>query len=139
MRNFDHFLTYCHVSQREASRKRFYDSAYMDAFKRVENYEDNYQSGHFQQLFYATYDFLTANRSLISQISTPPFEISSNRIVFNAWSNFLMDTVNSTGEYDVRLLSEKLPNSCGGTLYGGGGWSPTLKIMFPVVAKYINN
>ena len=138
MRNFNNFIRYCHISQHQSGRSRFYNSSYMDAFKRIENYEDNYQSGHFQQLFYAIYDFLTANESLVSYISTPPFEIANSHILFSEWCNFLTDCTNSTPEYDVTLLSEKLPDSCGGNLYGGGGWSPTLKIMFPVVAKYIS-
>lgn len=138
MRDFESCLLFCHVSQREASRNRFYNSAYMDAFYRVEHYENNNQNGHFKQLFYAIFDFLTEHPNMISQITTPPFEISSHPLLLSRWSSFLLDEANSTRDYDVILLAEKLPNSCGGVLSGGGGWSPTLKILFPVVAKYLD-
>lgn len=138
MRDFNQFLTYCHIGANRRDRQRFDDSSYIDAFERVENYRNNNQTGHFEQLFYAIYDFLSLNSDLVSKISTPPFEVSDNKTVFDKWAYYLNDTSNSTSEYDITLLAEKLPASCGGTLSGGGGWSPTLKMMFPVVAKYIN-
>ena len=33
-------------------------------------------------------------------------------------------------------IKEKLPYACGGYLEGGGGWSPTVKILFSIIAIF---
>ncbi len=139
MRDFNQLLTYCHSLRNDKSGRAFYNSAYMDAFKRIENYTGHNHNGHFQQLFYAVFDFLTENRDLIDEVTSPPFEINEYEYFFEQWCDFINDTSNSTGEYDMESLVKNLPSKCGGVRQGGGGWSPTLKIMFPAVARYLTD
>ena len=135
MRDFVEFINYI---EKQTARKKFSQMAYYEEFCRIINYKNNNQCGHFKQLFYAIFDFYQKYPDLKNQVTPPPFDISLNdhEDFIKKWREFLNNQSNSNTDYDVAKLKSHLPYSCGGELENGGGWSPTAKILFSVIAQY---
>jgi len=72
-------------------------------------------------------------------VDVPPFEISNDSLLFDAWEGFINDDYNDAEGYTTESLRINLSPACGGCRSGGGGWSPIAKIMFPTVAVYMRN
>ncbi len=132
MRNFRQFQTFCYTNRNEY---RFL--AFKGAFDRVASYREYNRNGHYKQLFYAIYDFYSANPTLISRAGVPAFEIMDNPVFFEAWDNFIHNDNNDADGFNTDSLKKNLSLACGGHRQGGGGWSPIAKVLFPTVAVYM--
>ena len=132
MRDFRQFQMFCY-----ANRNEYKFLAFRGAFDRVESYQEYNRNGHYMQLFYAIYDFYSANPTLISRAGIPAFEIADNQAFFNEWNNFIHDDDNDADGFTTDSLRKNLSPACAGHRQGGGGWSPIAKILFPTVASYM--
>ncbi len=133
MRDFRQFQAFCY-----ANRNEYRFLAFKGAFDRIESYQDYNRNGHYMQLFYAIYDFFSVNPRFISDAGFPAFEVTDNPNFFNAWCDFINDDNNDDDGFTTDSLRKNLSPACGGHRHGGGGWSPIAKILFPVVAVYMN-
>lgn len=102
------------------------------------NKDGNNRSGHLKQAFFAVYHFFSENRGeivLVPQIDER-YDLQ-NSPLFKKWLQFLNEHEGDYGPYSFESIKNALPQSLGGDLEGGGGWGPPLKIVFPLVAKFI--
>jgi hypothetical protein len=103
---------------------------------------DNLQ-GHVKQCFYGTVRFFSEYPNLVDEVAATPNNLLydfNNQEIFTKWRNFLRlheNEVDTDRGLRFRTLIICLPPSAGGTLTGGGGASPTLKRVFPVVARML--
>lgn len=132
MRDFRRFQAFCY-----GNRNEYKFLAFKGAFDRIESYQDYNRNGHYMQLFYAIYDFFSANPTLISEAGYPAFEVANNPAFFDTWCDFINDDDNDNDGFTTDSLRKNLSPACGGHRHGGGGWSPIAKILFPVVAVYM--
>lgn len=133
MRDFKEFQAFCY-----ANRNKYEYLAFKGAFDRVESYQEYNRNGHYMQLFYAIYDFFASNPMLISRAGIPAFDISEDPVLFDAWNDFIHDDTNDADGFSTESLRKNLSPACAGHRYGGGGWSPIAKILFPTIAVYMN-
>ena len=102
---------------------------------------DNLQ-GHVKQCFYGAVRFFSEFPRFVAEISATPrdslYDLTDE--IRTQWRDFLRKHENETDEkreFYFRTLINCLPPSAGGTRAGGGGASPTLKRVFPVVARML--
>jgi hypothetical protein len=86
--------------------------------------------------------FLSEYPGFVAEISATPrdslYDFTDE--IRTQWRDFLRKHENETDEkreFYFRTLINCLPPSAGGTRAGGGGASPTLKRVFPVVARML--
>lgn len=132
MRDFNRFQVFCHTH-----KNKYEYLAFKGAFERVESYTDYNREGHYMQLFYAIYEFFTQHPEFISRAGVPAFEISKDGAFFDAWDEFIHDDGNDADGFMTESLRKNLSPACAGHREGGGGWSPIAKILFPMVAVYM--
>ena len=61
-----------------------------------------------------------------------------NSLIANAWLEHVDTHATDVGvRYNYSILRGILPPSLGGTRLGGGGGSSTLKRMFPLIARFL--
>lgn len=134
-RKFDEFLEFCEMKKGDFNYLKLKGS-----FERILNNSNNNQSGHFQTLFYAIFDFLQENNTFLDVEMDTPFSIKSNEQIYLKWNEFINQKEDiSINEYSYNKIRENIGEGVGGVLKTGGGWSPTLKILFPTIQKYILN
>ncbi len=128
-----YFKDYCHKENSVISN---------EIIERMEGL-DNLQ-GHVKQCFYGVVRYFAEFPEFINEIAKTPrnlkYDLSNNQEVFTKWRNFLRaheNEIDTARGLRFRTLIIILPPSVGGTLAGGGGAIATLKRMFPVVARML--
>jgi len=98
--------------------------------------------GHVKQCFYGAVRFFSEFSEFITEIADTPHELlyDFTDVTRAKWRDFLRKHENETDEkrgFYFQTLINCLPPSAGGTRTGGGGASPTLKRVLPVVARML--
>jgi len=98
--------------------------------------------GHVKQCFYGAVRFFSELPQFIAEIADTPHEslYDFTEVIRTEWRDFLRYHENETDEkrgFYFQTLINCLPPSAGGTRTGGGGASPTLKRVLPVVARML--
>ncbi len=111
-----------------------------EIIKRIEGL-DNLQ-GHVKQCFYGAVRFFSEFPEFVAEIAQTPHEslYEFTDVIRTKWRDFLRKHENETDEqrtFYFQTLINCLPPSAGGTRAGGGGASPTLKRVLPVVARML--
>ncbi len=111
---------------------------------RHDNTDGQNLTGHFRQCFYAAFRFLQERPQLRTPLSSALDQIQMNEVyqpnslIANAWLEHVDTHATDVGvRYNYSILRGILPPSLGGTRLGGGGGSSTLKRMFPLVARFL--
>ncbi|MBN2020767.1 MAG: NgoFVII family restriction endonuclease [Sedimentisphaerales bacterium] len=127
------FFEYCQKEKTDVSR---------EIIARGKKGKHNLQ-GHVKHCYYGSLRFLSQFPQFVTEIaSTPGEELYefSNPSIREHWRNFLSsnaDMIDEPRQFRFRTLRLYLPPKLGGTRMGGGGGSPTLKRVFPVVARML--
>ena len=128
----DEFIDYCRKEDTDISR---------EVFARYEK-KHNLQ-GHVKHCFYGSVRFLSEHKEFVHEIAATPgsslYELAKSSVC-TYWKDFLSEHANEIDNerrFQFRTLRNYLPLNLGGTCAGGGGGSPTLKRVFPVVARMI--
>jgi hypothetical protein len=125
------FKDYCHKENSYISN---------EIIKQIEGL--NNLQGHVKQCFYGAVRFFSEFPKFIGEIADTPRELlyDFTDAIHIEWRDFLRKHENETdverGFYFQTLIN-CLPPSAGGTRSGGGGASPTLKRVLPVVARML--
>jgi len=131
MDKFDEFIDFCQKQ----------DTFLADEVLKMHyNTDNSNRSGHIRQAFYVAFHFLIENRGEIDLIpqSDIPFELKESQLV-RKWDDFLNEHDGlDYEEYSFDSLKKNLPPSLGGNREGGGAWGYPLKVVFPLVAKFID-
>jgi hypothetical protein len=98
--------------------------------------------GHVKQCFHGAVRFFSEFPKFIAEIADTPQKslYDFTDVTRTEWRDFLRKHENETDEergFYFQTLINCLPPSVGGTRCGGGGASPTLKRVFPVVARML--
>lgn len=127
----ENFKDYCRKENSDVSN---------EIIRRIEGL-DNLQ-GHVKHCFYGVVRFFSEFPKFVAEISTTPrdslYDFTDE--IRTQWRDFLRKHENEIDEkrgFRFRTLIICLPPSAGGTRAGGGGASPTLKRVFPVVARML--
>ena len=101
--------------------------------------------GHVKHYYYGALRFLSEFPELVDEISTTPRRSLYNFInpvVLTNWRDFLRKHAKEIDEkrnFSFRTLRVYTPENLGGICSGGGGGSPTLKRVLPVVARMLQS
>lgn len=99
--------------------------------------------GHVKHCFYGTIRFMHEFPQFVDEIAATPGDLLydfANVSVSTQWRDFLRRhaaEIDKDRRFSFRTLRVYLPEKFGGTCRGGGGGSPTLKRVFPAVARMI--
>ena len=111
---------------------------------RHENIDGQNLQGHVKQCFFGALRFLMENAALQNPLASALKNMRSDDVyqltdeISVAWLKHLDKHATDSGDgYDYAILRGILPPSVGGTRIGGGGGISTLKRMFPLVARYL--
>jgi len=101
--------------------------------------------GHVKHCFYGCARFLSEFQEFITEIAATPgdslYDFASSS-VRTSWRNFLRDHANEIDKergFSFHTLRVYVPATLGGKCTGGGGGSPTLKRVLPVVARMLQS
>ncbi len=136
--DYDRFAAYCAA---EFSRHpkdaalRYFDNRFFN--RRADN-----QTGHLRQAFYAASEFFKRHRTYRT-ITTK--QVSDGRLRVNdwpalrAWRQFVSQYRNIAlpDEASMATVHRILSKPLGGVVSGGGGASPSFKVVIPLVARYL--
>jgi len=129
----DEFVDYCRKEDTEVSR---------EVFARYEEKKHNLQ-GHVKHCFYGSLRFLSEHKEFVDEIAATPgislYDLAKSSVC-TYWKDFLSEHANEIDNerrFQFRTLRNYLPLNLGGTCAGGGGGSPTLKRVLPVVARML--
>ena len=128
----DGFIDYCRKEDTDVTREI------------LARYEGKHNlQGHVKHCFYGCVRFLSEHREFVDEIAATPgsslYDLANSSICTH-WKDFLGDHANEIDDkrrFRFRTLRNYLPLNLGGTCAGGGGGSPTLKRVFPVVARML--
>ncbi|OQB75195.1 MAG: hypothetical protein BWX92_02777 [Deltaproteobacteria bacterium ADurb.Bin135] len=114
-------------------------------YERYQNTGGQNLTGHFKQSYYGVSNFLLENKEHIQILSLQLNSLKSSDVfqpgkdLLDAWLEYLDIHATDKGDaYDYAILRGIIPPNLGGTRLGGGGGSSTLKRMFPLVARFID-
>jgi len=99
--------------------------------------------GHVKHYYYGTLRFLSEFPELVEEIASNPRDSLYNfndKTVLNTWRDFLRKHAKEIDEnrnFSFRTLRVYTPENLGGICSGGGGGSPTLKRVLPIVARML--
>lgn len=99
--------------------------------------------GHVKHYYYGVLRFLSEFPELVDGISATPRQSLydfANPEVLTSWRDFLRkhaQEIDKDRNFSFRTLRVYTPESLGGICSGGGGGSPTLKRVLPVVARML--
>jgi len=115
---------------------------YLDSVQGV-----NEHHGHARMTFCGAFFYFSRNLDSVgvvveAAVARPRgvLPIADAPLPYEQWNGFLarnLHVENST--FAMGSLSGSLPPSLGGTRLGGGGWSPTFKRVFPLVARFFQD
>ena len=111
-----------------------------EVLKMYYNEDENNRSGHIKQAFHVAQHFLIENIGEIELIPTHdrPFQLHKSPI-FEKWIKYLDEHRNfEYKDYSFDSIIKNLSTTLGGERERGGGWGYPLKVVFPLVAKFIN-
>jgi len=128
----EHFIDYCREEKSRISKEV------------VARWEGKHNlQGHVKHYYYGALRFLSEFPQLVDEISTTPRKSSynfTNRQVLTNWRDFLRKHAKEIDEkrnFSFRTLRVYTPENLGGICSGGGGGSPTLKRVLPIVARML--
>ena len=128
----DEFVDYCRREDSSVSREI------------IARHEGKHSlQGHVKHCFYGTVRFLSGHGDLVAEIAKTPGDALydfASEAVRAQWRDFLRahaNEIDKERDFRFRTLRVYLPTTFGGICTGGGGGSPTLKRVFPVVARMI--
>lgn len=128
----DDFIDYCRKEGTDVTR---------EVLARYEG-KHNLQ-GHVKHCFYGSVRFLSEHKEFVDEIAATPgsslYDLAKSSVCTH-WKDFLSQHANEIDNerrFQFRTLRNYLPLNLGGTCAGGGGGSPTLKRVFPVVARML--
>lgn len=128
----EHFIDYCREEKSSVSK---------EIIARWEG-KHNLQ-GHVKHYYYGALRFLSEFPELVDEISLTPRKSLydfTNPAVLTNWRDFLRKhakEIDKKRNYSFRTLRVYTPENLGGICSGGGGGSPTLKRVLPVVARML--
>jgi hypothetical protein len=97
--------------------------------------------GHMKHCYYGAVRFFHEFPQYVDEIaSTPSDSLYDFAPICEQWRDFLHrhgDEIDDTRDFSFHTLRLYLPPTLGGSRIGGGGASPTLKRVFPVVARML--
>lgn len=100
-------------------------------------------SGHVKHCFYGSVLFFSEHKEFVNEIAETPSESLydfANSSIRTNWRDFLRDhatEIDKERGFSFHTLNVYIPVTLGGKCTGGGGGSPTLKRVLPVVARMI--
>jgi len=130
----EHFIDYCRKEKSSISK---------EIIARWEG-KHNLQ-GHVKHYYYGALRFLSEFPELVDEISTTPRKALydfTNPVVLTNWRDFLRKHAKEIDEkrnFSFRTLKVYTPENLGGICIGGGGGSPTLKRVLPLVARMLQS
>ncbi len=101
--------------------------------------------GHVKHYYYGALRFLSEFPGFVDEISATPRKSLygfTNPVVLTNWRDFLRKHAKEIDEkrsFSFRTLRVYTPENLGGICSGGGGGSPTLKRVLPVVARMLQS
>jgi hypothetical protein len=128
----EHFIDYCREEKSSVSR---------EIIARWEG-KHNLQ-GHVKHYYYGALRFLSEFPQLVDEISITPRKslyVFTNSAILTNWRDFLRKhakEIDKKRNFSFRTLRVYTPENLGGICSGGGGGSPTLKRVLPVVARML--
>jgi hypothetical protein len=100
-------------------------------------------SGHVKHCFYGSVLFFSEHKEFVNEIAETPSESLydfANSSIRTNWRDFLREhayEIDKERGFSFHTLNVYIPVTLGGKCAGGGGGSPTLKRVLPVVARMI--
>lgn len=100
-------------------------------------------SGHVKHCFYGSVLFFSEHKEFVNEIAETPSESLydfANSSIRTNWRDFLREhayEIDKERGFSFHTLNVYIPVTLGGKCTGGGGGSPTLKRVLPVVARMI--
>ena len=128
----EEFIDYCHQEDSGVSREV------------VARHEGKHSlSGHVKHCFYGSVLFFSEHKEFVNEIAETPSESLydfANSSIRSNWRDFLREhayEIDKERAFSFHTLNVYIPVTLGGKCTGGGGGSPTLKRVLPVVARMI--